>query len=153
VKRSISCTERVGAAKVRVKLAERFCPIFCVWSVVMRPRRAARRRDPPITMNTVKPKRRPTPGGEPEDQQPPPEVIDRHADLLPEGAVDAAVQGLKPEELSGPGGLLSQPNNQSPRLTHSSSDSLGHVDVGNAATACSQMPSMRQDTDIQSSER
>jgi len=41
-------------------------------------------------------------------QDPPPEVIDRLAELLPEGALDDAVRGLKPEELSGPGGLLSQ---------------------------------------------
>ncbi len=34
--------------------------------------------------------------------------MDRLADLLPEGALDDAVRGLKPEELSGPGGLLSQ---------------------------------------------
>jgi putative transposase len=36
------------------------------------------------------------------------EVVDRLAELLPEGALDEAVKGLKPEELSGPGGLLSQ---------------------------------------------
>src|SRR4051794_20594860 len=42
------------------------------------------------------------------EQDPPPEVIDRLAELLPEGALDAAVKGLKPDELSGPGGLLSQ---------------------------------------------
>lgn len=40
--------------------------------------------------------------------EPPEEVIDRLADLLPEEALDDAVRGLKPEELSGPGGLLSQ---------------------------------------------
>jgi putative transposase len=40
--------------------------------------------------------------------EPPEEVIDRLAELLPEGALDEAVRGLKPEELSGPGGLLSQ---------------------------------------------
>ena len=40
--------------------------------------------------------------------QPPQEVIDRLSELLPEGALDEAVKGLKPEELSGPGGLLSQ---------------------------------------------
>src|SRR3954466_7242714 len=73
----------------------------------MRSRRAARRRDPPITMSTMKSKRRPGEGaGEP--QPPPQEVMDRLAGLLPEGALDEAVRGLKPEELSGPGGLLSQ---------------------------------------------
>jgi putative transposase len=40
--------------------------------------------------------------------EPPEEVMDRLADLLPEGALDEAVKGLRPEELSGPGGLLSQ---------------------------------------------
>src|SRR4051794_12124007 len=59
-------------------------------------------------MNTMKPKRRPGPGAGPEPPQPPQEVIDRLAGLLPEGALDEAVQGLTPEELSGPGGLLSQ---------------------------------------------
>src|SRR4051812_29299091 len=34
--------------------------------------------------------------------------MDRLAELLPDGALDAAVKGLRPEELSGPGGLLSQ---------------------------------------------
>ncbi len=52
----------------------------------------------------MKSKRRP--GGA--DAEPPPEVIDRLAELLPEGALDDAVRGLKPEELSGQGGLLSQ---------------------------------------------
>lgn len=39
---------------------------------------------------------------------PPPAVLDRLAGLLPEGALEDAVKGLKPGELSGPGGLLSQ---------------------------------------------
>src|SRR5215218_2156823 len=43
-----------------------------------------------------------------ESQQPPEEVVDRLTELLPEGALDDAVRGLRPEELSGPGGLLSQ---------------------------------------------
>jgi putative transposase len=55
-------------------------------------------------MSTMKSKRRPGAGAEP----PPPEVLDRLAGLLPEGALDDAVRGLSPEELSGPGGLLSQ---------------------------------------------
>jgi putative transposase len=41
-------------------------------------------------------------------EQPPEEVVDRLAALLPDGALDEAVKGLRPEELSGPGGLLSQ---------------------------------------------
>src|SRR3954452_21480034 len=66
---------------------------------------AARRRDPPITMSTMKSERRPDEGADP--QGPPREVMHRLAGLLPEGALDEAVRGLNPEELSGPGGLLS----------------------------------------------
>jgi putative transposase len=56
-------------------------------------------------MSTMKSKRRPDGA---EHDEPPREVVDRLAELLPEGALDDAVRGLKPEELSGPGGLLSQ---------------------------------------------
>src|SRR3954454_25261462 len=42
------------------------------------------------------------------EKDPSPQMLDRLAELLPEGALDAAVKGLTPEELSGPGGLLSQ---------------------------------------------
>jgi putative transposase len=59
-------------------------------------------------MSSMKSERRPGPGADPEGEGPPPEVVDRLAGLLPEGALDEAVRGLKPEELSGPGGLLSQ---------------------------------------------
>jgi putative transposase len=55
-------------------------------------------------MSTMKSKRRRRDPGE----QPPDEVVDRLAELLPEGALDDAVRGLRPEELSGPGGLLSR---------------------------------------------
>src|SRR4051794_1442065 len=57
-------------------------------------------------MSTMKNRRRPELGAE--GPQPPQEVIDRLAGLLPDGALDDAVRGLRPEELSGPGGLLSQ---------------------------------------------
>ena len=57
-------------------------------------------------MSTMKSKRRPEEGVD--EQQAPQEVMDRLAGLLPEGALDDAVRGLRPEELSGPGGLLSQ---------------------------------------------
>jgi putative transposase len=43
-----------------------------------------------------------------EPDRPPDAVVDRLAGLLPEGALDDAVRGLSPDELSGPGGLLSQ---------------------------------------------
>jgi len=59
-------------------------------------------------MSTMKDRRRPEEGADPGGQEPPQEVVDRLAELLPEGALDDAVRGLKPEELSGPGGLLSQ---------------------------------------------
>ena len=59
-------------------------------------------------MKTMKDQRRPAQGVELEAEAPPPQVIDRLGGLLPEGALDEAVRGLKPEELSGPGGLLSQ---------------------------------------------
>jgi putative transposase len=59
-------------------------------------------------MSTMKSKRRPEPGADPDGPQPPQEVVDRLAGLLPEGALEDAVRGLRPEELSGPGGLLSQ---------------------------------------------
>jgi putative transposase len=55
-------------------------------------------------MNSV---RRPEPGVDPE-RLAPEEVVDRLAGLLPEGALEDAVKGLSPEELSGPGGLLSR---------------------------------------------
>jgi putative transposase len=58
-------------------------------------------------MSTMKSKGRPQTGADPEGQ-PPPEVIDRVAGLLPEGALEDAVRGLRPEQLSGAGGLLSE---------------------------------------------
>src|SRR5829696_8388847 len=59
-------------------------------------------------MSTMKSKGRPDQGADPAGPQPPQEVVDRLAGLLPEGALEDAVKGLRPEELSGPGGLLSQ---------------------------------------------
>src|SRR4051794_2479423 len=59
-------------------------------------------------MSIMKSERRPDEGADPEREGPPREVIDRLAGLLPEGVLDEAVRGLRPEELSGPGGLLSQ---------------------------------------------
>jgi Transposase, Mutator family len=38
----------------------------------------------------------------------PDEVVDRLAGLLDEAALEEAVEGLRPEELTGPGGLLTQ---------------------------------------------
>jgi putative transposase len=57
-------------------------------------------------MSTMKSKGRPDMGVE--NERDPEEVADRLAGLLPEDALDAAVKGLRPEDVSGPGGLLSQ---------------------------------------------
>jgi putative transposase len=64
--------------------------------------------------------------------EPPEEVIDRLAELLPEGALDEAVKGLKPEELSGPGGLLSQLAGRviNAALQGEMTDHLGHPPGG-----------------------
>ena len=58
-------------------------------------------------MSSMQSTRRPQKGAENSDQAPE-EVRDRLAELLPDGALDEAVQGLRPEELTGPGGLLSK---------------------------------------------
>ncbi|MFL5957717.1 MAG: IS256 family transposase [Solirubrobacterales bacterium] len=56
----------------------------------------------------MKDKRRPGSGDGKRPSEPADAVLDRLAELLPEGALDDAVRGLTPDELSGPGGLLSQ---------------------------------------------
>src|SRR3954454_12376469 len=48
-------------------------------------------------MSSMQSTRRPQEGAE--SQQPPEEVVDRLAELLPEGALDEAVRGLRAEEL------------------------------------------------------
>src|SRR3954454_18964560 len=58
-------------------------------------------------MNTMKSSRRPGAGDE-QPEHSPGAIVDRLSGLLPEGALDDAVRGLKPEELSGTGGLLSE---------------------------------------------
>ena len=58
-------------------------------------------------MSSMKSQRRPEQGAETYEQAPE-GVIDRLGELLPEGALDDAVRGLRPEELTGPGGLLSK---------------------------------------------
>lgn len=59
-------------------------------------------------MSTMKSKRRPEPGVGLEGPEPPQEVVDRLAGLLPEGVLEDALKGLSPEEITGPGGLLTQ---------------------------------------------
>ncbi len=58
-------------------------------------------------MSSMQSKRRPGEGAETSDHARE-EVVDRLAELLPDGALDDAVRGLRPEELTGPGGLLSK---------------------------------------------
>jgi putative transposase len=41
-------------------------------------------------------------------QSPPPDVVDRLAGLLPGEELEKALEGLEPEQITGPGGLLSQ---------------------------------------------
>jgi transposase-like protein len=60
-------------------------------------------------MSTMKSKRRPPEGGaDPGRQQEAEAVVDRLAGLLPEEALQDAVKGLEPDEITGPGGLLSR---------------------------------------------
>lgn len=59
-------------------------------------------------MSAMKSSRRSKAEADDEPDRPPDAVVDRLAGLLPEGALDDAVRGLSPDELSGPGGLLSQ---------------------------------------------
>ncbi len=61
-------------------------------------------------MSTMKSKRRPEPGAEPEGHEPPQEVFDRLAGLLPEGALEDAVKGLRPERKQ------QMPRNYSPEV-------------------------------------
>jgi hypothetical protein len=60
-----------------------------------------------LKMDCVSPKRRRGRSGM-EPEQLPDEVRDRVAGLLDEEALEEAVQGLRPEDLTGPGGLLTQ---------------------------------------------
>lgn len=60
-----------------------------------------------MKMDCVSPKRRRRRSGK-EREELPEELRDRVAGLLDEEALDEAVQGLRPEELTGPGGLLTQ---------------------------------------------
>jgi transposase-like protein len=59
-------------------------------------------------MSTMKSKRRPQEGADRGQSQEAEAVIDRLAGLLPEEALRDAVKGLEPDEITGPGGLLSK---------------------------------------------
>jgi putative transposase len=58
-----------------------------------------------MTQTTKSPRRR---GGEPGPEGPPDEVVDRLAGLLPPDVLEDALEGLGAEEITGPGGLVSQ---------------------------------------------
>ena len=59
-----------------------------------------------MTTQSTKSKRR-QPGAE-TPSGPPEEVVDRLAGLLPADALEEALEGLEPEEITGPGGLVTQ---------------------------------------------
>jgi putative transposase len=59
-------------------------------------------------MSTMQSKRRPEGDAEPAEPQAPDAVVDRLADLLPEEALEDALKGLEPDQITGPGGLLSR---------------------------------------------
>ncbi len=59
-----------------------------------------------MTMSSMQSKRRPEGAGGPEQE--PEAVADRLAGLLPEEALQDVIKGLAPEEITGPGGLLTQ---------------------------------------------
>jgi putative transposase len=63
---------------------------------------------PSLKMDCVTPKRRRRRSRRAEQPELPEEVRDRLAGVLDEEALEEAVQGLKPEDLTGPGGLLTQ---------------------------------------------
>jgi len=59
-------------------------------------------------MSTMQSKRRLKDGAEASEPQASQAVVDRLAGLLPEAALEDALKGLGPEEITGPGGLLSE---------------------------------------------
>lgn len=59
-----------------------------------------------MTTQKTKPARRPD--SEASASSPPEEVVDRLAGLLPAEELERALEGLGPDQVTGPGGLLSQ---------------------------------------------
>jgi putative transposase len=59
-------------------------------------------------MSTMQSKRRPEQDAKSSEPQAPETVVDRLAGLLPEEALEDALKGLAPEEITGPGGLVSK---------------------------------------------
>lgn len=64
--------------------------------------------EPSLKMDCVQPERRRRRSRPSEEPELPDEVRDRLGGLLDEEALEEAVKGLKPEDLTGPGGLLTQ---------------------------------------------
>jgi hypothetical protein len=93
-------------------------------------------RGPPITMSTMKSKRRPDRGVEPSEQLPE-AVVDRLAGLLPEEPLQDALKGLEGQEITGPGGLLSQLAGRviQTALEAELTEHLGHPPGGTPASA------------------
>jgi len=60
-----------------------------------------------VSSQKTKPVERDFPGTQ-STQSPTPEVTDRLAGLLPGEELERALEGLEPDQISGPGGLLSQ---------------------------------------------
>jgi putative transposase len=69
-------------------------------------RRAGRERTP-VTTQKTKPTATAAAGGEPAAGAPV-DVVDRLAGLLPAAELEDALKGLTPEQITGPGGLLTQ---------------------------------------------
>jgi len=84
-------------------------------------------------MSTMQSKRRPDEGAEASEPQAPLEAVaDRLAGLLPEDALEEALKGLEPDEITGPGGLLSKLAGRviETALGAELSDHLGHPPGG-----------------------
>jgi hypothetical protein len=66
---------------------------------------------------------------------PPAEVVDRLAGLLPSEALEEALEGLEPEQIIGPGGLLTRLAGRviETALGAELSDHLGYLSGSNAA--------------------
>jgi putative transposase len=88
-------------------------------------------------MSTMKSKRRPRQGADPSQRQEAEAVVDRLAGLLPEEALQDALKGLEPDEITGPGGLLSELAGRvlETALGAELSDHLGHPPGGVPAGA------------------
>jgi putative transposase len=88
-------------------------------------------------MSTMKSKRRPQEGADPGRREEAEAVVDRLAGLLPEEALQDALKGLEPDEITGPGGLLSELAGRvlETALGAELSDHLGHPPGGVPAGA------------------